>query len=115
MNYKYFTLNEFACSETGDNFIDTGFVGQLDELRERCNFPFTVTSGYRAPTHSVEKIKKTPGIHTTGLAADIAVANGVERRKIVEEAFLVGFTGIGVAKTFVHVDMRVTTPVMWTY
>ena len=26
-----------------------------------------------------------------------------------------GFTGIGVAKSFVHVDTRDDTPVMWTY
>ena len=115
MNYKYFSLDEFACSETGDNLMDTGFVAQLDALRERCGFPFTVTSGDRAPTHSVEAVKEKPGMHSTGLAVDIAVANGVQRRKIVEEAFRGGFTGIGVAKTFVHVDMRVTTPVMWTY
>jgi len=26
-----------------------------------------------------------------------------------------GFTGIGVAKTFVHVDTRATTPAVWSY
>ncbi len=26
-----------------------------------------------------------------------------------------GFTGIGIAKTFVHVDSRDSTPVIWTY
>jgi hypothetical protein len=34
---------------------------------------------------------------------------------IVKEALDMGFGGIGVARTFVHVDMRATTPVMWTY
>jgi len=27
----------------------------------------------------------------------------------------IGFTGIGIADTFVHVDTRTTTPVIWTY
>jgi hypothetical protein len=43
------------------------------------------------------------------------VANGVERRQLVKQAFYLGFTGIGVHKTFVHVDMRETEPVLWVY
>jgi hypothetical protein len=34
---------------------------------------------------------------------------------IVKKALEMGFSGIGVASSFVHVDMRTTTPVMWTY
>jgi len=26
-----------------------------------------------------------------------------------------GFTGIGIAKTFVHVDTRKSVPVLWSY
>ena len=84
MSYKYFTEEEFACQETGENKIVPEFVERLDELREACNFPFHITSGYRSSEHSIEKAK-------------------------------VNFGGIGVAKTFVHVDIRTTGPVMWTY
>ena len=31
------------------------------------------------------------------------------------EAQSMGFNGIGVAKTFIHVDTRKTMPVIWTY
>ena len=34
---------------------------------------------------------------------------------IVLHALELGATGIGGAKSFVHVDMRKTTPVIWTY
>jgi hypothetical protein len=34
---------------------------------------------------------------------------------IVHEALKLGFGGIGVAKSFIHIDDRKTTPVMWTY
>jgi uncharacterized protein YcbK (DUF882 family) len=79
-------------------------------------FPFVITSGYRSPQHSVEKDKLTKGRHTLGIAADIAVSNGYQRYKIVEKAIELGFKGIGVANSFVHVDLRNTdTPVMWTY
>jgi hypothetical protein len=43
------------------------------------------------------------------------VSDGFQRMNIVHEALKMGFGGIGIAKTFVHVDMRATTPVMWTY
>jgi uncharacterized protein YcbK (DUF882 family) len=59
--------------------------------------------------------KKNPGTHNQGIAADIRITNGVERMNIVHEAVKMDFGGIGVAKTFVHIDDRKTTPVMWTY
>ena len=115
MSYKYFKEEEFACQETGENKIVPEFIARLDELREAGNFPVHITSGYRSPEHSLEKAKIKPGTHAQGIAADIHADNGIERRKIVEEALKLGFGGIGVAKTFVHVDIRTTGPVMWTY
>ena len=54
-------------------------------------------------------------MHTKGIAADIYVSNGVDRYKLLITAFNMGFTGIGVAKTFIHVDTRTSQPVVWTY
>jgi len=34
---------------------------------------------------------------------------------IIRNASIMGFNGIGVAKGFVHVDTRETTPVAWKY
>ncbi len=115
MTYAYFTESEFRCRETGENEIKPEFIAMLDQLRERCKFPFTITSGYRSVHHTAERNKQKGGTHTQGIAADIAVSNGQQRMKIVKEALNLGFGGIGVAKSFVHVDMRTTTPVMWTY
>lgn len=114
--FKYFTLEEFACQETGENGIKEEFVTALDCLRGACGFSFVITSGYRSPRHSLE-IKKPNGggQHTTGCAADIAVTGGSQRFIIVSNAIKLGFSGIGVAKGFVHVDIRQTTPVIWTY
>lgn len=114
--YKYFDISEFRCRETGENDMKEEFIHMLDELRERCGFSFIITSGYRSKKHSIEIRKKHgPGTHTQGIAADIQVSNGFERMNIVHEALKMGFGGIGVAKNFVHVDMRSSTPVMWTY
>ena len=95
--------------------MDHAFVHRLDLLRERCGFPFRITSGYRDATHPAEARKDKPGYHCQGLAADIAVSNGFERMNIVHEALKLGFGGIGVSKSFIHIDDRDTTPVMWTY
>lgn len=114
--FRYFILDEFECSETGENRIKPAFVAKLDELRSRCDFPFAVTSGYRSPMHSKERDKPAgPGQHSLGIAADIAVSDGVQRRRIVTEADAMGFGGIGVAKSFVHVDDREGQSVLWTY
>jgi uncharacterized protein YcbK (DUF882 family) len=96
--------------------MDHEFLVKLDELRERVGFPFIITSGYRDATHPAEARKAEPGTgtHCQGIAADIKVSNGFERMNIVHEAIKMGFS-IGVARTFVHVDDRKTTPVMWTY
>lgn len=112
---KYFTIDEFDCSETGENQMDQFFLQSIDELRKRCAFPFVVNSGFRSKYHEKERDKTVGGTHTQGIAADIAVSNGTQRRKIVAEAIRLGFNGIGVAKTFVHVDTRETPAVMWTY
>ncbi len=112
---KFFRLEEFDCTHTGKNEMDEAFLNKLDELREACGFPFRITSGYRDATHPNEVNKEKPGTHSQGIACDIYVRNGVEKMKIVQEACKLDFGGIGVAKTFVHVDTRETTPVMWTY
>ena len=63
----------------------------------------------------IEKVKEKPGTHAQGIASDIAVSGGVQRRAVVEEALEQGFTGIGISSNFIHVDTRATTPVLWTY
>jgi hypothetical protein len=59
--FKYFTLEEFACQETGENEISEEFVHALDALRHEAGFPFVITSGYRSPRHSLEA--KKPNVH----------------------------------------------------
>ncbi len=115
MSYRYFDLAEFDCSETGENNMKSEFLLSLDELRARCGFSFKVTSGFRSARHSIEAAKQTPGTHAQGIAADIAISNGAQRRAIIKHALDLGFGGIGVAKTFVHVDIRNAEPVVWAY
>ena len=112
---RYFKRSDFNCQETGENEMNEDFLIKLDDLRHECGFPFFITSGYRDKTHSIEAAKKNPGTHAQGIAADIGTTDGYERYIIVKNAMAMGFSGIGIHKTFVHVDTRTTTPVVWTY
>mgnify|MGYP003632289979 CR=1 FL=1 len=115
LKMNYFSREEFDCQETGENEMSTEFLNMLDILREEANFPFVITSGYRSPNHSIEAKKAKAGTHAQGIAADIRVNSGAERMVIIKAALALGFTGIGVAETFVHLDIRKTTPVIWIY
>ena len=118
-NPKYFALSEFNCQETNQNEMCPEFLERLDALREACGFPFVITSGFRSPNHSNERHKEKPGTHAQGIAVDIKAISGTEKYEIVKQALLLGFGGIGVARSFIHVDDRSNTnsnsvPVMWT-
>ena len=116
MTLKFFTREEFDCQVSGTNNMELEFLEKLDQLRGACGFPFEVTSGYRHPTlHPIERKKDVPGTHAQGIAADIKITNAADRYTIVANALNLGFTGIGIADTFVHVDTRGTTPVIWLY
>jgi zinc D-Ala-D-Ala carboxypeptidase len=115
MDYLYFKREDFDCTETGENNVSGDLIRKVDELRSAVGRPLYITSGYRSPQHSLEAKKSKPGTHAQGIACDIAVANGVERRQLVKQAFYLGFRGIGVHKAFLHVDMRETEPVLWVY
>jgi uncharacterized protein YcbK (DUF882 family) len=116
MDLEFFTLDEFNCQVTGENKMEPEFLKKLDRLRAECGFPFVITSGYRHPIeHPIEAAKEVPGTHAQGIACDIQVTQSYQRYIIVDRALKLGFTGIGLAKTFTHVDTRGTSPVMWLY
>jgi zinc D-Ala-D-Ala carboxypeptidase len=115
MQMQYFDIKDFDCQETGTNEMNPFFLEKLDQLRHQCGFPFIITSGYRDPSHSIEARKTRPGTHARGIAADIKINSGSEGYVIVREAMKMGFGGIGIAKNFIHVDVRDTVQVIWTY
>ena len=96
--------------------MDKRFLFVLDEAREFAGIPFIINSAYRSPDHP-ESIKNPTSSHIKGLAVDIKVTDSVTRFKIVEALVSVGFTRIGIADTFIHVDLDFdkTQNVIWTY
>tara|TARA_R110000822_G_scaffold200107_4_gene337741 strand:- start:1589 stop:1930 length:342 start_codon:yes stop_codon:yes gene_type:complete len=112
---KYFDLKEFNCTHSDENEMKPKFLEKIDELRDRCGFSFFIVSGYRCPWHPAEMKKEKPGTHSRGIAADIRVSGGNDRYILVQKALEMGFTGIGIAETFIHLDTRSDTPVIWSY
>ncbi len=117
---KNFTDDEFRCPCCG-GLNDTGafrqFVYKLQVARNYAGIPFIITSGYRCPKHN-KAVGGSPGSsHILGIAADIRVRSSAERFKIVEGLMIAGFTRIGIAASFVHVDIDTDKPncVMWLY
>ena len=113
MVLNYFNFQEFDSpdeigsgmpSEQGGK-MNKEFLFKLDEARMLAGTPFKITSGYRTEAHN----KKVGGVkgssHTKGCAVDIAVNSGLQRSAIVCALAKVGFTRIGIAKTFVHCDL----------
>ena len=109
---KHFSHSEFdqkGVAGSGEQFMDGTFLINLDSLRDRCGFPFIVSSGYRSPEYNND-ISSTgfTGPHTTGKAADIAVSRNQARILLRNALEMDCFTGIGVAQKgdgrFIHLD-----------
>ncbi len=105
---KYFKEVEYK--------MDADFLAKLDKAREFAKVPFVINSAYRSPEHP-ESIKNPTSSHIKGLAVDIKATDSKTRFKIVKALVTVGFTRIGIADTFIHVDLDFdkTQNVIWTY
>lgn len=119
LEYPNFTADEMACKETGELDMHPDFMRRLQHLRNVYGKPMKVTSGFRSRKHSAERNKASPGEHTTGRAADIAV-RGVDALRLVQLALGVGFTRIGVQQKgegrFIHLgDSPDFPPGIWSY
>lgn len=111
---RNFKIDEFACKHCGQVHMDASFLAQMDNARDFAGVPFSVTSGYRCPVHN-KAVGSTSQNHPSGKAADIAVADGPTRLKIVMGLIRAGFRRIGVAKTFIHADSMDDIESMWFY
>ena len=96
--------------------MDVDFLAKLDEAREYAEIPFIINSAYRSPEHK-ESIKNPTSSHIKGLAVDIKAKDSRTRGIILEALRSVGFTRIGIAKTFIHVDLDYSKSqnVTWLY
>ena len=116
-NWKYFNRDEFKCHHCDRNKIDEEFIDLLDDARENAGIPFVINSGYRCPIHNMAVGGSPTSSHLKGCAVDILATDDEQRMKIVASLVGYGFSRIGIAKNFIHVDDdKNKNPVrMWVY
>ena len=119
MRLEYFHISEFdSPDEPGSGAgMSRKFLRMLDEARGIANVPFKINSGYRTVSHNKKVGGSENSSHLIGVAADISCTTSAKRYRILAALIAVGFTRIGIASTFIHVDNDATkTPgVAWTY
>lgn len=118
---KHFAGAEFdcPCPSCVETLIDTDLIDRLDALRDRLGAPIRITSGYRCPAH--QKFLAAHGFetakhsrHLVGEAADIWTGKQTGEQ-LEAAARAVGFRAVGVAKVWVHVDLRDDKDRRWLY
>ena len=117
--YPNFSASEFVCKHTGQHGMKARFLDELQSIRTAYGKPMRITSGYRSPEHPIEAAKDSPGMHSSGMACDIAVGPGMDVHRLVEIAIRHGMTGIGISQRsgqprFVHLDMGERIA-LWSY
>lgn len=116
---KHFKLSEFDSPDApgSGSQMQPKFLQLLDNARAIAGIAFKVNSGYRTKAHNAKIGGVDDSSHCTGWAADIAASSGTAKFQIVNACLKAGFTRIGIASGFIHVDCDPTKPdqVIWTY
>ena len=102
--YKYFKNNEVVG-------LKQEFVVLLDRARGLAGIPFIITSGYRDVNHNKEVGGVDGSSHTSGLAVDLLVKDGISGGKILLALIKVGLNRFGFYNDgHIHVDYDLTKP-----
>lgn len=126
---SFFTTDEFQCDcscgfGSMEDDIDYRLITKLNIMRRLYGKPMVVTSGARCEEYNTsiggaEHSAHLPHpFHGRCRAVDTLVRNGAERSALVDLARLVGFERIGIASTFIHLDVEdelLPTPTMFMY
>ena len=99
-----FSYDECKCSCCGLVDVSSDLLDLLQEARNILG-PLQLTSFYRCPSHNDSVSSTGPtGPHTTGSAVDLHVSNS-QHRKLLIDYFTNKVTGLGIAKSFIHIDI----------
>lgn len=104
----HFRLGEFASKDGSDKvLVDDALVDLLEQIREAAGGAVTINSAYRSPAHNAAVGGVSSSQHLYGRAADIVV-EGASPLLVgqMAEHYLDRRGGIGVYRTFTHVDTR---------
>jgi len=112
-----FNREEYACKcGCGKDDIKDELAIKIQQVRDTLNRSITINSGVRCSNHNTT-INATPtSSHIGGWAADLAYTGSRHRYELLY-AIMPIFDRVGIAKTFIHVDVDATKTagVIWLY
>lgn len=116
-NWPNFSSDEFerACPQCKLEDMSTSFMNRLQTARDLAGIPFRINSAYRSVSYEKRKGRAGTSMHCLGRAVDVSCKDSVSRYRIVNSALSAGFHGIGIGSTFVHLDDRESSTVIWLY
>lgn len=114
---SHFKISDFACKcGCGLNNVELDLLTMLERARCIANIPFIINSGCRCSKHNKKEGGKRTSSHLNGLAVDIKCDNSYDRGIILKALYEVGFTRIGISKSFIHCDVdKSKNDSTWTY
>ncbi len=101
----YFNLQEFECPCCKCVMVHSDLLTNLIKLRKLVNEPIFINSGYRCKTYNNQVGGVATSYHLFGMAVDVYARN-INISSLAIHAQQVGFKGIGVYGTFLHLDVR---------
>ena len=90
--WKNFSYDECKCSCCGAVDVSSDLLDLLQEARNELG-PLQITSFYRCPEHN-----------NNVSSCDLHVSNSQHRKKLIDY-FTNKVTGLGIARTFIHIDI----------
>ena len=103
-DWQNFSPDEVKCQHCGELKIDEELMDLIQEARETLG-PLRITSGYRCSEHNNNISSTGPtGPHTTGKALDIGTNSSQQRKELIDY-FATKVSGLGIAKSFIHIDI----------
>ena len=109
---RNFKAAEFSCRcgrfDCPHHAVDQRLMDALQQLRDLIGVPIHVNSGYRCPFWNNRVGGVRNSTHVRGIAADIRCGEltPAELARFAEEVPAFANGGIGVYKSWVHVDVR---------
>jgi uncharacterized protein YcbK (DUF882 family) len=108
-------MSRFACKCCGVDLVTDRAKEAFLSLEALIGQTLTITSAYRCPRHNRAVGGSKYSRHTFAKdALDVLCKNDGARKRFIEEAIKLGFNGIGLGETFVHIDMR-PNKMTWIY
>jgi uncharacterized protein YcbK (DUF882 family) len=114
---RNFKKHELSCPCCGECNMDDILLTRLQAFRDILGIPLTLTSAFRCESHNQSVGGGAKSQHLHGTAVDIRIndKDASVRHKMIQLAYALGFTGIGLGKNHFHLDTRSGTGKSWSY